>query len=381
VFQCSDGVLAAPFLEGSAVYDLLTDQVMFVSALAAWVLRRVPADLDQLVAEVAESTSEPPELVAEDIHRGVRLLCAAGLLNRPGVWVGPTPVSGRPLAETPGTGQRYLSTTQAVIDHRLAFRSADRGLLAEIERSLKTTAVPHSPTVVFDAEPTAGGGVLLNAAEEWDFPTRAGFFLQLSGVVNDFAARSSQPLIFHAGAVRTPGREVILLPGNPEAGKSTITAALLRAGCDYLGDELIGVREGSHRAVGFPRALQLDATSRSVVGLGSSGFDTDGEVPVHPRSIRPDVESLFGDVGPVAAIVMPEYAPDARLAETRMEPPVGLRRLLPSVTNLHRCGPSGWQTFCELVETVPVWGLTHSNANEAALRVLAGVGQRASRTV
>jgi len=31
-----------------------------------------------------------------------------------------------------------------------------------------------------------------------------------------------------------------VLPGAPDAGKSTLTAALVQAGCDYLDDELVG---------------------------------------------------------------------------------------------------------------------------------------------
>lgn len=76
-------------------------------------------------------------------------------------------------------------------------------------------------------------------------------------------------LVLHAGSVRDPDGRIT---GLPEAGKSTLTAALVMAGCDYLGDELVGVRADSPRAAGFPRVPALDETSRHVLEalLGSA---------------------------------------------------------------------------------------------------------------
>jgi hypothetical protein len=52
-----------------------------------------------------------------------------------------------------------------------------------------------------------------------------------------FARRARGLAFFHAGAVAWKGR-AILLPGRSFSGKSTLVAALLRAGARYLSDEL-----------------------------------------------------------------------------------------------------------------------------------------------
>lgn len=246
----SAGVLTAEFLDGWAVYDLPSNLVWLVSPLAGYLLHEAPhqnasstthdeVTLESLVSEIVAATGEPAGAVEGAVTDTIDWLVEAKLLGSSNDWE-PTPtVSGarddrtlEPTGAPPRMGQ-----TIRVFDERLAFRSSDADLLADIDDWLHLPSDNDTPTVLFDAERTQSGGVYLHAAEEWEFPELAGFRTQLTGVVNDWAARSTTLLVLHAGAIRTPDGKVFVLPGAPEAGKSTLTAAFVAAGCDYLGDE------------------------------------------------------------------------------------------------------------------------------------------------
>ena len=65
----------------------------------------------------------------------------------------------------------------------------------------------------------------------------------------------------HAGALVSPGGSGILVAGGAGAGKSTLTLALLEAGCDYLGDDAVFLRARVDPAVlALPRAFSWQPT-------------------------------------------------------------------------------------------------------------------------
>lgn len=366
----SPGVMAAPFLGATAVYDMLTHRVTLVSPLAGVLLevasmsRAEQAFIDELADDVLASTGAPKDAVVAALCATVDGLVEANLLGRPTVWDPDPVVGGAPLvqghdgSDTPSSAG--FGSTLHVFDERLAFRSADADLLADIDRWLHLPPGTDEPTVVFDADPTPVGGVFLQAAEVWEFPDRSGFQLQLPGVVNDWAARSSTLLVLHAGGLRTPDGSVVLLPGVPEAGKSTMTAAFVAAGCDYLGDELVAVRPDSLQAVGFPGPFSLDDTSRRVLGLESAASNS----PYAPLAdVRHDAQPIAGDAGAVTQLIIPIY--DALLGAPEIQtlsPRDALEVLLRSVMNLARCGEDGWRTLCQLVERVPTRIARHPDA-------------------
>jgi hypothetical protein len=74
-----------------------------------------------------------------------------------------------------------------------------------------------------------------------------------------FVAETAPGLIFvHSGAVALQNK-VLLLPGRSGVGKSTLTAALVRAGATYLSDEYAAIT-AMGEVVPYPRALTLRAT-------------------------------------------------------------------------------------------------------------------------
>lgn len=384
----SAGVLAAEFLDGWTVYDLPTNLVRLVSPLAGYLLVEAPhqnasstthdeVTLESLVSEIVAATGEPAVEVRGAVTDTIDWLVDAKLLGSSNDWE-PTPtVSGAPVDDRtlePTDAPPRMGQTTRVFDERLAFRSSDADLLADIDDWLHLPPDNDTPTVFFDAERTPSGGVYLHAAEEWEFPELAGFRTQLTGVVNDWAARSTTLLVLHAGAIRTPDGKVFVLPGVPEAGKSTLTAAFVAAGCDYLGDELTAIRPDSLEAVGFPSPFSLDDTSREVLRLPPSG-------PTGPylslEALRSGAQSVIGDAGPVSEILTPTY--DGSLDAAAFEglsPRQALETLLGSVMNLARCAEDGWRTVCQLAERVPIRRVRHPDAPAVAAHLLNDDKQR-----
>ncbi|MDQ3957322.1 MAG: hypothetical protein M3273_03265 [Actinomycetota bacterium] len=67
-------------------------------------------------------------------------------------------------------------------------------------------------------------------------------------------------VFLHAGAVSKNGR-ALLLPARMDAGKSSLTAALLTAGWGYLSDELGAIDPVTGRIYPFPKLISLDEST------------------------------------------------------------------------------------------------------------------------
>lgn len=103
------------------------------------------------------------------------------------------------------------------------------------------------------------------------------------------AVRSPDKVYVHAGVVGF-GDRAIVIPGESHSGKTTLVAALVRAGASYLSDEYAVLDE---QGLVYPFAKLLSIR------------DDDGETHLHA------VESLGGQVRasplPIALVVMPRY--------------------------------------------------------------------------
>jgi hypothetical protein len=170
----------------------------------------------------------------------------------------------------------------------------------------------------------------------------------------------------HAGAVRSPDGAVVVLPGESEAGKSTMVATLVRAGWDYLTDEAVGVRPGSLEAVAYPKPLALGPASRAVLGLP----DQAGEL-VAADHLRPGAAGPPGDAGRVGALVLVRYSSGCGTEVEPLRPVEALRGLAGSVLNLHEVGVAGLEALLDLVVRTPSHRLVHGGGPDVVAAVTA----------
>lgn len=363
-FVVSSGVQLCPFGDGAVVVDLLGGTAHRVSAAAAVLLAHEgPTRVEDLAAAASAETGGDVAAWAAWIDDAVADLRSVGLLDRTEPYVTPPPPGGSTCAR-PG---RYLGRVHAVLDHGIAFRSDDRDLLDLLDRFLGTGLDDRAATLVFDAHPTPTDGVDLWTEGLWAFPTVDGFFSQLPAVLNDYVARTHGLLVLHSGGVRTPDGRVVLLSGPVDSGKSTLTAALVAAGCDYLGDESIGIRSDLS-AVAYAKPFTLDPSGRAVLGVPR------GPSPhVAVAAVRADARVVAGSAGPVAEVLLVRYDPSAAAVARRPLDALGaLEALFANTLNLARSGEEGLAALCDLAERVPVAELVHPGVDAAVPVVLGG---------
>jgi len=192
-------------------------------------------------------------------------------------------------------------------------------------------------------------------------------------VVGHRAVASAHPfVVLHAGVVSYRGRG-ILMPAPQDHGKSTLTTALVRAGCAFLSDEAAPIDPSTGVVRPFPRPILLSPRSLAVFpGLAEA-------LPAEYEGFRnyqfhltcEDVRSgSTGGPCSVDVIVTPRYEPGAA---TQLEPLATADCLLMLVTqclNFDRVSAHAVEVFGNVVERAACYQLTTGNAATAVDAIL-----------
>ena len=185
--------------------------------------------------------------------------------------------------------------------------------------------------------------------------------------VNLLAAReaASECAVFHGGSVALDGHGVVFV-GHSRAGKSTLTAALTRAGHGYIADEVTAISSDA-RVRGFHRPIGLRAGGAAAVGL---------EVPPGPFSrtypLRVGKWAALVDEVPLAQLVILDRICDAQspvdVGFTPLEPAEALFMLVNHA--LARSTESqAFRRIEALVREVPTLVLRYTDVHEAVRTV------------
>ena len=355
----SAGLLWAPFGDGALVYDTVTATTHHLGALASGLLAEEGSlPVAEAVDLLIEATGHDRYAAQRQVDDAVGVLRAAGLVDRatgpkpPRTWDVPAPTSPSTWA---------VGRTHAVVDHRVAFHGPDAALIGAVDDLLGHSDDGRPATTRFALEPRPHGQIHLTAHTTWHYADQAMLLEQLPVALNLFASESAAPVVLHAGAVRTPAGKVVAVTGTSGAGKSTLIAALVGAGCDYLGDESIGVRPRTLSPVGYPKPLTLDRNSQQIAGLTYSGS-------VHRRAIelRPDARCITLADDPIDLVLLVTYDPDKPPSTRRLDPAEAVKALLANTLNLVRSGEVGLGTLCALAARVPLVHVTHADARALA---------------
>lgn len=250
------------------------------------------------------------------------------------------------LGETIG-----VDAPPAVVDH----------LLAALARRVDLGPGEGEPSVIYEVRPRRSGYdvvrlddtscELIDAAESVE---------QAADVIADnlhpwVAERHQDVLFVHAGAVAWNNIGIIA-PGRAHAGKTSLVAALLRAGASYLSDEFAPIdRDGNVHP--YPRHLSIRQVDGSTTRVPASHFGaTTVEGPV-----------------PVGLIVDTHHEPDASFAPKRLR---GAAALLAVIDNalVARSRPAyTMEIVAALTPHVEVLRSRRGDADEAAVQILAAV--------
>lgn len=171
-----------------------------------------------------------------------------------------------------------------------------------------------------------------------------------------------------------------MVTGPVDAGKSTLIASLVSAGCDYLGDESIGIRPQTLAAVAHPKPLTIGSVSQRLVGLSPVGEPYTSDEHRRPRELRSDTVGLTGDVAPITGVLHVQYRDGAELAVELVDPNEAVGLLLANTLNLAQSGSVGLGALCALAESVPVLKVVHSDAMDLAGRIIADTADLSTLT-
>lgn len=162
-----------------------------------------------------------------------------------------------------------ITCTDEVTAHRLDT------LLAPFDTTGPDTATDLHATI---ESSLSGPGIVLAFRGEHHEGARSPALARLIAQLTAAAIEGFPGFAVHAGVVSRDGRAVVLAAASG-VGKSTLTAACLLRGFDYVSDEALCVPPGEHVAVPFPKPLALGAPSARLVGLGRERLDTKDLLP------------------------------------------------------------------------------------------------------
>ncbi|MGI8684021.1 MAG: hypothetical protein ACR2MO_02785 [Acidimicrobiales bacterium] len=185
--------------------------------------------------------------------------------------------------------------------------------------------------------------------------------------VNASAIDGFTGLAIHAG-VLAAGRSAIAFPAPSGTGKTTLAAAGLLAGFDYVSDEALCIEPGTDELVPYPRALALSSWSRHALGLAeAAAVELDGgEVAVPPHRLGAAIA-----VPPLelAHVVELDRRPDGRPGPSVLTPaarPDAMTWLLERSFNHYKRPAESFGLAAALARGARAWRLDYGDPLEAA---------------
>jgi len=146
------------------------------------------------------------------------------------------------------------------------------------------------------------------------------FFKYLNSLLRMEVAVYAQGAVFvHAGVVGWNG-QAIIFPGISFAGKSTLTAELIRNGAEYYSDEY-AVLEPNGRVAPFPRHLSLRYF----------GATREREVPPEELGGRTGTKPI-----PVGMVLLTSFSKGAQWDPEFLSPGAGIMEIIPNTLTMHR---------------------------------------------
>lgn len=165
-----------------------------------------------------------------------------------------------------------------------------------------------------------------------------------------YIAEAARRRVFvHAGAVGWRGRAIIV-PGRSHSGKSTLVAAMVRAGAAYYSDEY-AVLDGRGRVHPYPKPLSV---------RDSAGG----------KAARCRVEALGGHAGvkplPVGLVIVSQYKPGTAWRPRHLSPGYGVLALLANTVSARRQPATALTTLQQVATGATVIKGGRGEADEVA---------------
>ncbi len=177
-------------------------------------------------------------------------------------------------------------------------------------------------------------------------------------------------LIIHAAALERNGR-VMILPGSPGAGKSTLTAALAHRGWRLLSDELALIRPGDRHIVPLARPVSLKNQSIDIIRAfaPAARFSREARDTVKGTValMAPPQDSIdkVTVTAPPGWIVFPRWQADAAPRLERFSRAAGLIDVAHNALNYSNHGAAGFELLAAIFDSSGCYRFTYSALEDA----------------
>ena len=214
-------------------------------------------------------------------------------------------------------------------------------------------------------------GVLFDAYGRVPFtalPVSQAFAMLEWGLNWCISNRMHQYLIIHAAMLERHGRGVILV-GEPGAGKSTLSAALMQEGWRLLSDE-ITVINAERRLQPVPRPVSLKNASIDLIHgrypdavLTDTAHNTSKGSVAHLKPSAISLQQATEAVAPTL-ILFPRYISGTELRITPIPGGDALMRMVEGAFNYHLLGEEGFERLADTIEGCTCHELEYADLDE-----------------
>ena len=201
-------------------------------------------------------------------------------------------------------------------------------------------------------------------------PPAQGYAMLEWGMNWCIASQAHHYLLLHAAVLERNGRAVIL-PGDPGAGKSTLTAALMLSGWRLLSDELTMIDRDDGLVVPLARPVGLKNRSIDVIRafdagavFGETAHDTHKGSVSHLRASADSVARMHERARP-AHVVFPCWREGA---DAQLQPRSKADAFMHAAThafNYSALGRLGFEMNAALIDACDCWDYTYSRLEDA----------------
>ena len=270
-----------------------------------------------------------------------------------------------------------VSRIYAAAEYRFGVRTSLQDVSALLDRYLAPLRVPGTDEVpLYAVAPTENGyrisvdGAALGEASSVAWAIE----VLLQHVYEEAVRRTRRFRGVHAAAASWRGRG-LLLTAPMDSGKTTLVTGLVRAGFDYLTDEVALIEVDTGLLHPFPKALTLEPPSIALMPdlerLIPPEFAWPQRLRYHfnPEEIRP------GSVGrpcPVSHVIAPRYVSGGATALREMTRAEAVVVLAENALNLPSFGGTGFRALASLSRGARCFWLTIGDL-EGAVEAVAGL--------
>lgn len=184
------------------------------------------------------------------------------------------------------------------------------------------------------------------------------------------AGHAHHYLMLHAAVLEKNGRAVIL-PGDPGAGKSTLTAALTLSGFRLLSDELTLIDRDDGMLVPLVRPVSLKNASIDIVRnfstqaiLGDAAHDTHKGTVAHLKAPADSVQRMQEKVKP-ACIVFPRWEAGSEAMLTRHSKADAFIHAARHAFNYELLGSLGYDLNASMIDASECHDFRYSKLSDA----------------